>query len=571
MAQTVTIVLNDDDIIDYQISREHWEPVEFLRTRGFTAGATTASNTPVFSKWPGSAPGFGNEDSTEDKLITDGVQDNYNRNGRRGARKNRVYVDSNGVWRKAPELTLTLFGAYDVIDPANAEWIQFDVGAVANLRGTAVSDFRWIVRSVSVSYEGGTARTTLTLDAETHGEQGVDDTPPPETSTGFDPGTWTPGDWTWPPNTGIVPTVPIGNGLIPGLKRLALIGANGHIYRTTNFDAASPSYDDVDLSGTVGTTVLQWCYDARSNNAGTHGWVVTPTAIYKINNIWGVPTATLQHTFSFTNNYRNIDFDYIHEPGLFGIVFSNHNGLTHITRTRDGGNTWTEIGDISNLVAVAILPGGVISTHQAGKAFTFGYSTGSISADSCLFITTDYGETWTRQLNVFDEDRLGGAVVIPYLDTTDTRIFFGWDSTIDPPNNPDDYVGIMRGTIPTGQQDITPSYSGTRYGVNQALGRFCMSMASHNRNRLLASCSDAAYTVFGLALTNDAEATTPTWTWPIAPSSGNNYRRALLIDPNGDELIVFGDSGAIGYSADLSTISSRTGNLGTPNIIGVTG
>lgn len=584
MAQTVTIVLGDDDIIDYKISREHWEPVEFLRTRGFTAGATTASNTPVFSKWPGSAPGFGNEDTSEDKLITDGVQDNYNRNGRRGARKNRVYVDSNSVWRKAPELTLTLFGAYDVIDPANAEWIQFDVGAVANLRGTAVSDFRWIARSVSVSYEGGTARTTLRLDAETHGEPGVDDTPPPDTTTGFDPGSWTPPDWNFPPDTGILtPTPTPFNGLVPGLKRLALIGSNGHIYRTTNFERSSvlggPSYDDVDLSATIGTTVIQWCYDPRSNTTSTNGWVVTPTAVYHIRDIWGTPTATSVLTFSTSSLYRNLDFNYTLPGyiGKFGMVSSRYSpGGTKVAYTLDGSVTWSSEVTVDTGVSVgAYVPALQISARTPGKAWTFAYP-GSGTLEP-MRVTTNFGANWSALANIYDDDGFGGMLIVPFPDTSETIAYFGYVNVGGTTPNPTyaNTNNVFRGAIDTGMTDITPIVGGVRFGPDQTRSRFTLSGSPESAELLLVCGVNAAGTSRGVfVITNAASAPNAagtSFTTVVVPGGSVPYTRGAMV--NNSELYLFGLNLSIAYSGDQGvTYDSRIGNLsGSAEVVGVTG
>src|SRR5690606_22660620 len=193
---------------------------------------------------------------------------------------------------------------------------------------------------------------------------------------------------------------------------------NGHIYRTTNFDRSSalggPSYDDVDLSGTIGSSVLQWCYDARSNTASTNGWVVTTTAIYYISDIWGVPTATLQHTFSSSSSYRNIDFDYILSPGLFGIVASRYSpGGVRVVYTTNGGSTWSSEVTVDTGVSIgAFVPALQISARTYGKAWTFAYS-GGLTRVETMRVTTANGASWSALPNVYADDGLGGGLVIP--------------------------------------------------------------------------------------------------------------------------------------------------------------
>ena len=578
-SRTTTITLNNDDLIDYDLTREHWEAVEFLRTRGFTAGAT--ANNPVFAKAPGSAPGEGNEDTTEDKLIVDHPTDNYNRCGRRWARKARVYQDSSGTRRHAPRLQITLYGSYDVLD-FYTEWVEFEAGTTDNMRGVELSDFRWILRRVSVEYTGGTARTTLTLDAETHGEPGVDDTPPPDTTTGFDPGTWTPPDLYFPPFDGTFQPVPfIPGGLVAGTKRLALIASNGHIYRTTNFDRPSalggPSYDDVDLSGTIGSSVLQWCYDARSNTASTNGWVVTTTAIYYISNIWGVPTATLQHTFSSSSSYRNIDFDYILSPGLFGIVASRYSpGGVRVVYTTNGGSTWSSEVTVDTGVSIgAFVPALQISARTYGKAWTFAYS-GGLTRVETMRVTTTNGASWSALTNVYDDDGLGGGLVIPYADITETIAYHGyWNTggtTPDPSYNRTN--NVFRSTIDTGRVDITPIVSTVRYGPDQKRGRFTLSASPSSVSRLLVCGVNEAETSRGVFLITNADsahdAASTAFTTLVTPGASVPYTRGVLVDDT--TAYIFGLNGAIAYSADGATVDDRRGNLiTTAEIVGVTG
>lgn len=558
MAQTVTIVLSNDDIIDYKLSREHWEPVEYLRTRGFTAGATTSSNAPVFSKWPGTAPGFGNEDSTEDKLIVDSVQDNYNRNGRRGARKNRIYVNSSGIWRKAPTLELTLFGAYDVIDPANAEWIEFDVGAVANLRGTAVSDFRWIAHRVSVSYEGGTARTTLTLDAETHGEPGVDDTPPPENTNGLPD--YNPPGFDFP--IIVTPTItPEQAAQLPaGQQRIAYIGTNGLALTSTfgSGDATSWTLYSWASLGVSGTPV-QWVPHAGTNPA--RGRLITTTGWYDLT--LATPSATLKHTFAASTAYRSADASFGADTTNHCVVRSYHEGVGIRTAWTEDNATFNEELSNANRLSntnIAVYPGCFVSSRVAGKVLSSAYTNiGNSFTPTALSEgkeSTDYGDTF-------------GALSSPAFVTSAAlaqHIHVPWGTG----NEDTVFYGVITDSIGTNTShrlyrngdDISPVISGVKYGPRGS--RDGMMTYVGNANRMLAALQRAPSPDYWvLFMTDNALAASPSWT---ALELGTLYRRCAISGDHGGTFYFTGDNGAVALSVDSGqTIVSQMGNLGSLN------
>ncbi|MBE2268598.1 MAG: hypothetical protein IAE80_10250, partial [Anaerolinea sp.] len=153
-ALTTTITLNADDLIDYEVSREHGRAVETFRARGFTA-----ANTPAFARYPAS-PGTGSASPVSERLIADDQADLLARCAMRAAWEDRVYIDANGIQRHAPEVRLTLFGAYGGLFQFYREWIK--LSGVTNLRGIDLSAFRFIAERVSVDYAASLADGTAT-------------------------------------------------------------------------------------------------------------------------------------------------------------------------------------------------------------------------------------------------------------------------------------------------------------------------------------------------------------------------------------------------------------------------
>lgn len=576
-SQTTALTLDDDDLLDSDMDRSHIRPLEFYRTRGITAGAS--GNTEAFAKWPGVAPGFGIEEGVTEKLIPDSIAQNYAWSGLRGAKQNRDYQLSTGELLHAPTITVTLRGSYDIFDPAYAEWVEFATGAYDNLRGVDVSAFRWLVRNVAWEPLRGTARITLTLEAETYGESGVDDTPPPETSTGVDPGTWTPPSLEFPPpTTTLPPTITPTDGLVPGLTRLARILSNGHIRRTTNFERSSslggPSWDDNDLSGTLGSAVQQWCYDSRSNSANTTGWVVNATGIYKVNSIWGTPAAALQYTFAASSNYHEIDADYIFEPGLFVAASVRYAASVKVVVSRDGGITWGPEVQVGGAVPAIGLTAPVrVSTDQPGRLWVGSYD--GTSGIEHVYRSDNYGVTWTKLTNIYDDDGYCAGMVLTPLD--ESVMYHGYANYFTPAGPLYLANGVMRATLPdVGMTEISPIVSSVRYGVDKVRGRFTLSVAPNNKDRLLVCGADHPQTPTNrgvFLITNAgsaANAAATTFLTLVTPAAGVKYVRGALVD--NVTAYVFGLDGAIGYSADGATVDSRIGNsVDSAEVVGITG
>jgi hypothetical protein len=197
---TKTITLDTYDILGWRYTREHWRPVEMLECRGFTAGAN--GNVAVFSRWPGLAPGQGNQWLTIERLIENSQSAINQSAGQFGASSDGVYTDLNGVEHAALDLELTLPGSYHVADFYN-EYIAINLTTA--LRGLDLSDHLFALRSVRLELDdSGTAQCVWTLRTVTNSASGVTYHPPAQTDNGLP--NWTPiaNNWDFAPLPDVV-------------------------------------------------------------------------------------------------------------------------------------------------------------------------------------------------------------------------------------------------------------------------------------------------------------------------------------------------------------------------------
>lgn len=284
-----TITLTTQDIIDYECTREHYRPVETYRARGILQGHM--NNTPLFARWP-ATPNTGNQSPVIDKLIAESAADLQERCALRGAYEDRVYFDADNLYRHAPTLRVTLFGAYARIFQFYAEWIAFS--GITTLRGVDLSDFRWILQSVSESYDGGTATTTVTLQAETaaDGATSVDDTPATESTpiTSSPPVTYTP----------ILTTSPSvdNDGLIATTDTLAVFDSGGNsVHIVSNFRSVltggTPTSVEHNLSLTG--TLASFCFKAGTS---VNGYLATTSEVRTISDVFGARTLGTAYSYA---------------------------------------------------------------------------------------------------------------------------------------------------------------------------------------------------------------------------------------------------------------------------------
>ena len=547
-AETTTLTLSTDDIIKVTVAREHWRPLELYRARGFTAGTTVADTQPVFSKWPGDAPGVGNQQTVQERLIVDDVSDLYDRTGRRGALEENVFVDTNGVYLVAPEIDVTLFGSYDVFD-LYAEWVATSLTASDNLRGIDLSAFRWLIQRISVTYQGGTARVSLGLIAETHGEPGVDDTPP--AGVGLPPIT------PWPP-ININPNLP---NLGLGTVSLGAFNNDDNLYRCgpdltgRGFDTSSPLWEAVDLTSlspnNLSGGLWNFAVDPYSyNTASIDGWIATGTGIYSIDDIAAAsPTLTLRHTFANNVTAVFIDTSIQQQNWVMAIYYNagvTNPGVYAVYSTNGTSFTEVQVTAFRETDGDGMRPSVYMSIVTAGVAYTTAFKSTGSNPDFALYKSTDHGASWSLVTtpNVAGVNILVGTLHFPWHDNaSENRVL--WGQTQVPAE------ALIRTNADNSQTDISPTINGDTYGART--------------NRSVATCTRQRNVIVAVA--------TETGGNHAIFRSVNNGDSWVVIDPNNvnhvhchvtDNPLVYylwGNSGAIALVRDGITIQDKRGNI----------
>ena len=557
--QPTTLIHGDDDTLEYEFRRDHRRRVKIVRTRALRAASTVSESKPLLAKWPGDAPGSGTGVEVIERLIRFSPDDNYEGCGLYGAFHDRIFEDSDGAVHHAPEGRLTIPG-YFIYD-LHGEWIEFDPAMQTNLRGVDLSDFRWIITGITYEIdEQGCPTTILQIKAETHTTSlGVDDTPPAEGDTGI-------GDIDWTPpssDLGLPTPLPplITTGFVFGKDRLAAFDSGGHLRRTFNFEYATPTYDDQDLSGTVGSTVLRWRYDANPANRDTAGFLVTPTEVWRVINVFGTPVLTLLYTFAASSSYRSIDVSFgAGGPGLF-IAISSYYATdgTRVTVSRDGGATWSSevvVTGVAYAGHATAAPGIAISSKVAGRMYTTAFTDTLSDGNPDIYVSDDYGATWAVYITLGDED-LSGNMHIPWHDNPLGEVVYWGVSNYTGADPQTRYLAwTADGTTITRTNSVD---AGPHFNRD-----FGISSSPNNRLRMAFATTNRANSVHRLAYSTDGGATRTNY------DTSGNYTQVALIDDNRN--LAWGLNGSIGYSAVLGgALVSKIGNISTVNeIIGVT-
>lgn len=533
---TLTLTIQDADVLDWRYTRQHWRPVNIVETRGFTDG--TSGNQPMFSRWPGIAPGMGNESLIVERIIADTQADLNDRSGKRGADRDGIYVDGSGQMHTAIEADLTLAGAYDVFD-WYCEFIKLDWTTAR--REIDLSDHLFELVGVSIEFGSqGEAYTRLRLRTATYGNNGATYRPPDEDENTLPP--YDPPDIDFP-DFGVTPPAGAtiqGSQLYRGTQRIAMWHASG-LYKTSNFGAGSAvNWLAVSLS-TSGTRCC-WIPDGFVPGSG---WMNTTSGIYYVDLV--AETATLKHTFGTASAFwggdasfaqqnhacwsNGIDVVWTADNSTFTEVIEGTNGLPSAGGTRNGS-----------------FPVGVYySSHQADLVYA-GFFSASNNATS--YYSDDGGDNWTALADPFFEADGGVANFITDLhapwhnNADDGLVFFG------------ENANLWRSSSAT-PVDITPS--GLAGGAGQIPSRGGIATYVGNRNRMAACWSGVSDEIW---LTNNAMAAAPDWT----RIKSGVFFRAFFAGDNPNTIYVTGSDPTGTSCVDVSndggaTFIAQMGNL----------
>lgn len=557
-----TITLTTDDIIDYEVTREHWKPVETVRFRGFTQGFTNAV-VPVFARYP-ATPGTGNSSPVFDKMIVDDATDLLTRCALRGAYENRVFIDSSGVERHAPTMRLTLFGAYARLFQGYREWISFS--GITTLRGVVLSDFRWIWQTVSETYENGTAVCTLTLQAETAATDAVDDAPASEgTGTGDPPVTYPPIVVTDPPVD--------GNNLGVNTGTIAVFDStNNKVHITTGFNlvksGGTPSFTGYTLS--VTGALSSFAYKAGTN---VNGYLATISRFYPISDIFGARTLGTAYVYAggAAADVRQVQLQSERgNPSAVIIAVYNDTDGTNAYYSADGGVTWAAGTGLptaydSNLPANAgtWMPGLWIAPDGSGNALVSACTATGNPPGADFYSTSNGGASWSLvSTSGWDAGEWTcGSIAKPLSGTATYHGYVYYSSGVK--------QGIRR-IVGTTQTDISPVVSATTYGTGygNTVGQRAISIADDDSNAICVVGYNAGNSKFGVFQSFDRGAT---WNTIITPDTSVLYRGNYYVSR--DTIYLYGASGALAlckYAAGAWSVYATTVS-GCGTIVGIVG
>jgi hypothetical protein len=441
-AMTVTAALGTDDFASYQFDRDHRYENNTVEGRGFLAATTNAGAKPLLSLAPGTAPSSGVSKTQVERKIVASQSDLNDRAGRYYAKLNKLYFG-------LPTATgrIVLRGNYDVFD-LFSEWITITIPSALNKRGLSYNTRKFVIEGIDVEHyfestpngEVAAKRVTLTVSEERDGVAGVTKNPPTPTKSGL------------PPITPITITVPYYPpptpvGLSAGVGTIAVLGGDSRWRITSDFNAASVVYTTGTAMSILGTPI-QFVADYYSpkwltGTGAVNGWLVTSTGIYRISDIFGTVTPTLQYSFTTgTTTLRSIHIGRMTQNFLMVVSNYRASGGTVIATTVDGTN-WAETtittdyntntGGGVTLNAANLPSGGAVSEHPAypGRVYVGAFtSTGaSLSADSALYyadVNLSTGVVGTPVLtSLMTNELLSGAYIhFPYHNNPNNELFY---------------------------------------------------------------------------------------------------------------------------------------------------
>lgn len=569
-SRTKTYDFTTADIIRIEWTNEHQGSVKLVKGEGLTP-----SGAAVFSKFPGDAPAsWGTGSDTLAKQIVADLSDLRRRTGLHGCRLNGLF---NG--RFVPKsLRMTVPDGYDILEPANREFVTITLPASTNTRGVSfASTERWTVESKDITYDAelGSKDIVYTLDHETFGVDGAPDTAPSESQNGVSP---------YPPfDTQFLDygldTIQ-QTGLIGGAITLAIVCDDNKIYLTTNFDNPSasggPTYTSIDLTaltGWPGGTVVCFEVDAYSpkylgTGTAVNGWIRTTTHVMRITDIFGSTALTGIVGLHATTTLAKTSMRFERGEQNWGIISTWYNADGVWAAYTTDGLTWTEAqidaNYDTNYAFIGSPPGLALNPHNAGEAYTSIYTATTGFAAAALRRTTDHGATWSSfSPSTSVGNTLANCVVVPYQATDFQTIYYAHTTgsgTFDP---------RLYRTNASGTVDISPDFSGAKYSAHSFTRAFSVCDDNRNVGMLCGIDEYAGGSNRIVAISNNLEATTPTWTVLLGPDPSIVYHQVYASSVNAFYLI--GAGGAIAFS-DGVTVDSRIGNIRTGGeVIGICG
>lgn len=422
--------------------RTHWGDEAALLTDTTEANSVTQLGV-VFAIAPGDQPGQGLSKSTMGQQL---VASQTKLNERAGQRYDRANAPNS-------HFEFNIRPGEAGLDPAYPdEWMRATIPAAAtDHRGRIYTGVRLQVRQVSFSYnhESGSRTQTVTGEQETGGFDAQIVIPP---DSGMDESTVLSG---YPIDLSTASEDALKMG--KGTKDIVLIGTDSKAYVTGEFTYPSASGGPQDWAGTtisgLSGTPVAFVVDAFCpkyvNGSGTvDGWIATTTGLYKVTDLFGSPTASLQKSFRGTSSRRSLQSSFGERHIVCTSAYSDGVYRTHST----DGSTWsteTLTGSSSVISGDIAFPGAFASHRASGLAYMSAYLSTS-AADG--YKTDDYGGS-VSALGAPDIDpgeRLAGDIAGDYASGSDNTVLFGRKVTTSEQFNftdgPNSHWSVVNGT-----------------------------------------------------------------------------------------------------------------------------
>lgn len=421
----------------------------------------------AFCNAPGTAFGQGVSESVTGEKLTISQEALNACEGHRYARLNARY----GLFTIVEPT-----GDIQDFQPAHMLPVQLNISAAtAAQRGLDFTTARGLVRSIDMRYnhsEFGTwVSPTLQWEREVIGLPAVTHIP----DEPDDP------DYEVPEPPPL--TIPPDFGLVDGQDLVAGIGLDGYVYRTSNFQNATPTWDRVDT--TIADTIYSWVVDPFSpgyiDGAGAiNGWIVNDTDIYRVTDLFGSVVATSVYTFDEPTVAA--DFHWRSIQASFGAYFAEganpwllcvsyygdtagHTG-TWATYSTDGGVTWADEVQITahynTTTPTRFNPIGVYASPKTpGLAYTAAYSETAEDAQAVGYVSVNWGASWTAYTDIDAGSGQAGSIHLPWPDNIDESIFYhGQLLTTVEEGTPDELMPFMGNW-----NNDTNTYTPIGYGV----------------------------------------------------------------------------------------------------------
>jgi hypothetical protein len=582
-SRTATIIVDIDET-DWTSYRYQWTRPP--RTHWVWGGGVLTSSTDadtatigaVFCVAPGQAPGQGLSSTRKgSQLVASQTELNAREGHRYAARMNAPM--GMITWRLA-------HGGDAGIEPAHMEWVRNTISAAnAAKRGLTWTDAKFLPVEVRYRYDhkDGTRVQEVSAEKEVVGLPAPTYIPP---TTDYTTPTYTAPSLYYP-KPSYTYTDPARFRLLANMSKMAGFDSAGYHYKTTSFDNPSTSGGPnwVQTSLGLAGTPYQFVVDAFSYlTSSIDGWLFCSNGIYKVTDIHGAPSATLQYTWPITfTQYDNLNADASFAVSGWALcTVSDANGGTNCAYTTDGGTNWnwvqiTSYNETNN--SYNHTPFCYVSSNTNGFAIASAFtSTASCTAVPSAFETNDYGATWAAYdgpITFELKHGLGDAIEVPFNDNAgETVAFYGYRNITD--------CGGGKQTIKTYRSeggtryDITPIVGGLYY---KPFGRWRIKTAPTNRHKVLLCAygekPDATAYGYRAVFTSDDDG--DTWSTIVAPVSGiNTYTYGAISGDDADMIYLWGGQGRVGVSFDFgATIDDRRGNIsgmsGMGEMIGLCG